>query len=106
MDSLRVLGGKDFGGSHEGGLVTGFAGDESGKGGDESFAAADVALQESVHGGGLGEILDDFPGDTALGVGEFEGEAGNKLFELHELIIDDGAGELLVLFAVELAGEQ
>ena len=106
MDGLGVLGGEDFGGCHEGGLVAGFGGNEGGKSGDEGFATADITLEEAIHGGGLIEVLDNLPGDTTLGVGEFEGEAGNDLLQLGELVWDDGAGELLILRAIEFAGEQ
>ena len=46
----KMLDGENFGGGHEGGLRAVFDGDDGGLQGDDRFAAADVALQETIHG--------------------------------------------------------
>lgn len=71
---LIVLLGKDLGGSHEGGLMTGFDGDEHGGEGNDGFAAADIAVKESVHGDGISHVLADLVETAELGGGEVEGE--------------------------------
>src|SRR6202035_5301821 len=69
-----MLHGEDFRGSHESGLATVFDGDDGGLQSHDSFAAADVTLQETVHGRGLFEVGGDFGKDTLLRGGGFEGE--------------------------------
>ncbi len=51
-----------------------FDGDDGGLERDDGFAAADVALEEAVHGRGLFEIGDDFLQDFELSCGGLEGE--------------------------------
>src|SRR6266852_1499716 len=48
----KMLDGENFRGRHEGGLRAVFDGDDRGLEGDDGFAAADVALEETIHGGG------------------------------------------------------
>ena len=55
-----VLHGENFGGRHERGLAAVFDGDDGGLERDDRFAAADVALQQAVHRGGLFEVGGDF----------------------------------------------
>jgi hypothetical protein len=69
-----MLDGEDFGGSHERGLRGVFDGDDGGLESDDSFAAADVALQKAVHGRGLFEIGDNFLQDLELSHSRFERE--------------------------------
>ena len=64
-----MLGGEDAGGGHEDGLGAGFDGEQDGGDGDEGFAAADVALEETVHGRGGGEVAADFVDAAELGGG-------------------------------------
>ena len=74
-----VLLGEDLGGGHEGGLAAGFDGEEHGGHGDEGFAAADVALEEAVHGAGKEKVFADFGDAAVLGSGEGEGEGGEPV---------------------------
>lgn len=55
-----MLHGENFRGRHERGLAAVFDGDDSGLESDDGFAAADVALEEAVHGAGLFEVGGDF----------------------------------------------
>ena len=70
----KMLHGENFGGRHERGLRAVFNGDDGGLEGDNGLAAADVALEEAVHGRGLFEVGDDFLQDFELGGGRFEGK--------------------------------
>lgn len=54
-------------------MVAGEMGGVHGDGGDDGFAAADVALEEAVHGFGFGGVLENFVYGLALGGGEGEG---------------------------------
>ena len=69
-----MLHGENFGGRHQSGLVAVFDGDDGGFEGDDGFAAADVALQQAVHGGGFFEVGGDFAEDAFLRVRWFERE--------------------------------
>ena len=55
-----MLDGQDFCGRHERGLRLIFYGDDRGLKGDDGFAAADVALQQAIHGVGLFEVCGNF----------------------------------------------
>ena len=55
-----MLFGKDFGRRHYSHLRAGFDGGQRGQGGDDGFAAADIALQQAVHGVGLRHVAADF----------------------------------------------
>ena len=70
----KMLHGENFRRRHERGLAAVFDSDNRGLQGDDGFAAADVALQEAVHGRGLFEIGGDFGQDAFLGGGGFEGK--------------------------------
>src|SRR5260370_41779971 len=61
-----MLHGKNFGGGHESGLAAVFDGDDGGLESDDSFAAADIALQQAIHGHRLFEVGGDFGEDTFL----------------------------------------
>ena len=65
-----MLFGKDFGRRHHGRLRAGFDGGQRGQGGDDGFAAADIALQQAVHGMGLRHIMADFGNNFFLGIGQ------------------------------------
>src|SRR5580658_4122712 len=69
-----VLHGENFGGRHERGLAAVFDGDDGGLQRDNGFAAADVALQQTVHGRGLFEVGNNFLQDIELSCGRFEGK--------------------------------
>ena len=69
-----MLHGENFRGGHEGGLRAVFDGDDGGLQSDDGFAAADVALEEAVHGRGLFEVGDNFLQDFELSGGRLEGE--------------------------------
>ena len=70
----EMLFGQNFGGCHHGHLCAGFHGGECGQRGDDGFAAADIALQQAVHGKGLRHVLPDFGQGFFLGAGEGEGQ--------------------------------
>jgi len=69
-----MLHGENFRGGHEGGLAVVFDGDDGGLERDDGFAAADVALEEAVHGRGLFEVGCDFGEDAFLRGGGLEGQ--------------------------------
>ena len=48
--------------------------------GDDGFSAADVALQQAVHGCGLFEVRGDFAEDAFLRGGGFEGQDALESF--------------------------
>jgi hypothetical protein len=56
----KVLDGENFRGRHQGGLTAVLDGDDRGLERDDRFSAADVALEEAVHGSGLFEVGGDF----------------------------------------------
>ena len=55
-----MLHGENFRGRHERGLAAVFDGDDGGLERDDGLAAADVALQEAIHRGGLFEVGGNF----------------------------------------------
>ena len=69
-----VLRGEDFGGGHQRRLEAVFDGDQRGLHGDDSFAGADIALEEAAHGLGAGHVGDDFGEHAFLRGGGVEGE--------------------------------
>ena len=69
-----MLHGENFRGGHERGLGAVFDGDDGGLQRDDGFAAADVALEEAVHGRGLFKVGDNFLQDFELSGGRLEGE--------------------------------
>ena len=70
----KMLHGENFRGRHQRGLSAVFDGDDGGLQSDDGFAAADVALEEAVHGRGLFKVGDDFREDAFLRGGGLEGE--------------------------------
>ncbi len=76
----KMLHGENFRGSHERGLASVFDGDNRSLQGDDRFAAADVALEKTVHGRGLFEVGGDFGQDAFLGGGGLERENALKSF--------------------------
>src|SRR6266478_642571 len=70
----KMLDRENFCGGHERGLASVFDGDDRGLQGDDSFAAADVALEKAVHGRGLFEVGSDFGEDALLGGSGLERE--------------------------------
>src|SRR5713101_1940728 len=69
-----MLDGENFGGGHESSLRAVFDGDDGGLERDDGFAAADVALEETIHRGRLFEVGADFGEDAFLRGGGLEGE--------------------------------
>jgi hypothetical protein len=65
---------------------------EHGGGGDDSFAAADIAVEESVHGVTGGEVVEDVGKDALLRGGEIEGDGFEESREERTLARNDGAG--------------
>src|SRR6266849_6403161 len=70
----KMLDGKNFRGRHQSGLATVFDGNDRGLQGDDGFAAADVALEEAIHGRGLFQVGGNFGEDALLCSGGFERE--------------------------------
>ena len=66
----EMLFGKDFSRRHHSRLRAGFDGGQRGQGGYDGFAAADIALQQAVHGVGLRHVAADFGHDPFLGIGQ------------------------------------
>lgn len=66
----EMLFGKDFGRRHHGRLRARFDGGQRRQGGDDGFAAADIALQQAVHRMGLRHIAADFGHDSFLGISQ------------------------------------
>src|SRR6266567_13166 len=62
----KMLDGENLGWGHESGLGAVFDGDDGGLQRDNGFAAADVALEETIHGRGLLEVGDDFRENALL----------------------------------------
>ncbi len=65
-----MLFGKDFSRRHYSHLRTGFDGGQRGQGGDNGFAATDIALQQAVHRVGLRHIAADFGNNFFLRIGQ------------------------------------
>ena len=76
-----MLMGQHLGRRHESGGVSGRDGAKHGGGGDDGFAAADIAVEEAVHGMSGGEVVEDLREDLLLRGGEIEGQCFEKLRE-------------------------
>src|SRR5712692_10565567 len=70
----KMLDGENFGGSHESSLRAVFDGDDCHLKRDDGFAAADVALEETIHRGGLFDVGGNFGENAFLRGGGLEGE--------------------------------
>ncbi len=79
LERKVVLRGENFGWREDGALVSVFEGDDAGFRGDNGFAAADVALQEAVHGARQLHVIGDFFEHALLSVSGLEGEDGFNL---------------------------
>src|SRR2546430_1299708 len=98
----KVLDGKNFRGRHEGGLRAVFDGDDGGLQRDDCFAAADVALKETVHRSGLFEVSGDFSEHAFLRSGRLERQ--DTLERFADCIFAQAEGDGVFLargFAVE-----
>ncbi len=101
-----VLHGENFRGRHERGLRGVFDGDDGGLQRDDGFAAADVALQQAVHGRGLFEVGGDFREDAFLRGGGFERQDALERFA--DFFFADAKGDGVFLargFAIEREAE-
>jgi len=76
----KMLHGENFGGRHKRGLATIFDGYDGGLQGDNRFAAANIALEETVHGRGLFKVGGDFGQDALLCCGGLEGKDALQSF--------------------------
>src|ERR1700682_1714074 len=76
----KMLHGENFRGGHQSGLAAVFDGDDRGLQGNDGFAAADIALEQAVHGRGLFEVGGDFREDAFLRGGGLEGQNAFKRF--------------------------
>src|SRR4029077_13964174 len=97
---------ENFRGRHERGLAAVFDGDDGGLERDDGLAAADVALEETIHGGGLFEVGNNFLQDIELGCGRFEGK--NSFHGFADFIFADAEGDGVFLaggLAVERQAE-
>ena len=97
-----MLDGENFGGRHERCLAAVFYGDDGGLQGDDGFTAADVALEEAVHGAGLFKVGGDFAENAFLRGGGFEGQDSFERFADFFFADAEGNG---VFFAGGLAVE-
>ena len=68
----EMLDGENFRGGHEGSLRAVFDGDHGGLERDDGFAAPDIALEETIHRGGLLEVGGDFGENAFLRDGGLE----------------------------------
>ena len=75
---VEVLLGQDLGGRHERALPAGVDGARGGQRGHHRLARAHVALQQAVHGHGLGQIGVDLGTHPRLGGGERKGQGGEQ----------------------------
>src|SRR5260370_9041293 len=87
----KMLDGENFRGGHQSSLRVVFDGDHGGLERDDGFAAADVALEETIHRGRLFEVGGDFGQDPFLGGGGLEG--GDALERLAEGVFAGAEGE-------------
>src|SRR5882724_13349233 len=99
----EMLDGEDFSGGHKRGLRFVFDGDDRGLQRDNGFAAANVALQETIHGHGLFEVGGDLGEDAFLRVGGLEGQHTLQSFADGIFANAEGDG---VFLASELAVER
>ena len=79
VEGGQVLLGQELGGSHDGGLESGADAGEKGAGGDDGLAGADIALEETVHGDGLLDVVEDVADGVALVAGELEGQGAGEI---------------------------
>ena len=79
-DRRKVLTCQDLGRGHQGGLPAGLNGGGCGHERHHGLARADVALQESQHALGLGEVVDDLGNGAGLRIGQRIGEGFGQLF--------------------------
>src|SRR6266478_2574389 len=102
----KMLHGENFRGRHESGLRAVFDGDYGGLEGDDGFAAADVALEEAIHRGGLFEVGGDFRENAFLRGGGLEGEDALEGFADGVFAEAEGDGVFLARsFAIESQAE-
>src|SRR5260370_10948964 len=102
----KMLDGENFRGGHQSSLRVVFDGDHGGLERDDGFAAADVALEETIHRGRLFEVGGDFGQDPFLGGGGLEGE--DALERLADGVFAEAEGDGVFLasgFAVESEAE-
>ncbi|MNP05371.1 hypothetical protein D3C76_973200 [compost metagenome] len=76
LEGDEVLLGEDFGGRHQGDLITGFQRLECSQRGDHGLARADVALNQSQHGFVLAEVVGDFVAHPLLRARRGKAEVG------------------------------
>ena len=75
VQTLSMLGGQNFGGGQQRGLISRPDAGPDGGGGHQRFAAAHVALQQAVHGSLARHVGQNFAHGPALGTGGGEGQA-------------------------------
>ena len=69
---------QDFGGRHQGHVVTALDRHQRGTGGDDSFAGTDISLEQSAHRVRSTHGLPELAQDGGLGAGKFEWQRGQK----------------------------
>ena len=74
----KMLPRENFGGRHERSLVAIGDSGEHGVEGDVGFAAAEVALEQTVHLAGAGHVVENVLNGTLLSAGEFVGQSCHK----------------------------
>ena len=92
----KMLFGQDFGGGHQGDIEIAFEGHQRGTGGDDGFAGADVALEQTAHGVGAAQVGADIAQDAGLGVRQLEAESGEEGFD--EMVVAAAGKGLCVGF--------
>src|SRR6266481_5076599 len=101
-----MLDSENFRGGHESSLGAVFDGDYRGLESDDGFAAADIALEQTVHRGGFFEVGGDFGENAFLRGGGLEGEDALEGFADGVFAEAEGDGVFLASgFAVESQAE-
>ena len=76
----EVLGGQNLGRRHQGTLPASVDADRRGERRDHGFAGAHIALQQAVHGHGLGQVMRNFCADASLRGGQLKRQCRQQLF--------------------------
>ena len=76
----EMLLGQDLGGRHQCALPAGVDAHRRRQRGHHRLASAHIALQQTVHGHGAGQVAGDLFAHAALGAGEGEGQHGQQFF--------------------------
>ena len=103
LQIFGVLHRQNFGRGHQGALPAVQGGQVDARRRHQGFAAAHIALQKTVHGGGAAQVGGDLLGGPALGAGGGKGQAGPE--RLQRARLHGGGGALLAPAAAEGEGQ-